>query len=147
MFAQPPRVRRLAAKLLLVWLFALATGIVNACVIAPGMHSMTSQGRTDEHAAVQPAAGEHAAGCPDGPDDDSAARSQGPCAKFCADESSGVPAAKQAFDPWPALGIAVVPTMALAVADAGPGPVDRLDGAPRRRASLPIPIAFLRLTL
>lgn len=51
------------------------------------------------------------------------------------------------FDPWPGLGIAVVPTMGLAVVDAGLRPADQFDGAPPRRAPIPIPIAYLRLTL
>ncbi|SCK20583.1 hypothetical protein VAR608DRAFT_1528 [Variovorax sp. HW608] len=145
MFAQPIRIRRLSAKVLLVWLFALAMGIVNACVIAP--QSMPAAGTMGSTAAVQPTPGDHNGGCPECPDEDSTGISQGSCAKFCVDESSSVPTAKQAFDPWPALGIAVVPTMALAVVDPEPRVHDRPDGAPPLQARISIPIAYLRLTL
>lgn len=33
MFTQPQRLRRFAVHVLLVWLFALGTGVVNACVV------------------------------------------------------------------------------------------------------------------
>lgn len=146
MFAHPQRVRRLAAKVLLVWLFALATGLVNACVIAPASMSGVA-GMGDLHAASQPASMDHTAGCPDCPDEVSSGIWRGPCAKFCVDESTGVPAAKSAFDPWLGLDVAVVPTMALSVVAAAPLPAQRDLDAPSRPARASVPIAFLRLTL
>lgn len=146
MFAHPQRVRRLAAKVLLVWLFALATGLVNACVIAPAsMSGMAGMG--DMHAASQPVSMDHKAGCPDCPDDDSPGISQGPCAKFCVDESTSVPAAKSAFDPWLGLDVAVVPTMALSVVAPAPFPAQRYLDAPPPPVRTSARIAFLRLTL
>lgn len=137
------RIRRLAAKVLLVWLVALVSGIVNACVLAP----QAMAGKAAMVMAMQPAAADHLGGCPDCPDEDSAGVGVGPCAKFCVDESSSVPSAQHAFDPWPALGIALVPTMALSVAEPAPRATDRPDCAPPVRARIPIPISFLRLTL
>lgn len=145
MFAPHARTRRLAAKVLLVWLFALASGIVNACVIAP--QAMPAKAAMAGVVPMQPAAADHRGGCPDCPDEDTAGVPTGPCAKFCVDESSSVPSAQHAFDPWPALGIALVPTMALTVAEPAPRATDRPDGAPPVRARIPIPISFLRLTL
>ena len=146
MFTQHARIRRLAARVLLVWLFALATGLVNACVIAPAsMSGMASMG--DLRAASQPASMDHKAGCPDCPDENSSSVSQGPCAKFCVDESTSVPAAKLAFDPWLGLGVAVVPTMALAVVAPASMAAQRPHDAPPPPARTPVPIAFLRLTL
>lgn len=148
MFAPTVRVRRLAARVLLVWLFALATGIVNACVVAPGVHSMKT-GRTGAMAvtSMPDLVDQHAGGCPDCPDEGTTTQPLGPCGKFCADEASGAPTAKLAFDPWPALGIAMVPTMGLSVAEPGHRPADRAEGPPARAADLPVPIAYLRLTL
>jgi hypothetical protein len=150
MFAHPLRIRRLAAKVLLVWLFALATGVVNACLIAPtahatGMSDMLSMG--GQQAGSQPDSVEHQPGCSNCPDEDSAGISKVSCAKFCVDESTSVPAAKLAFDPWLGLGVAVVPTMALAVVAPASMAAQRPHDAPPPPARTPVPIAFLRLTL
>lgn len=149
MLSQTARVRRLAARVLLVWLFALASGLVNACVIAPQLYSFKSEQRqAPKSDAVSGATTqvEHA-GCPDCPDEGTTSVSPGPCGKFCLDEASSVPTAKLALDPGPALGIALVPTMALSVAEAGPRLVPRLDASPPPKARVPVPIAFLRLAL
>lgn len=145
MFAQHAHIRRLAAKLLLVWLFALASGIVNACVIAP--HAMADKAAMAGSVAMQPAAADHRGGCPDCPDAETAGAPTGPCAKFCVDESSTVPSAQHAFDPWPALGIALVPTMVLSVAEPASHDTHRPDRVAPMPARIPIPIVFLRLTL
>lgn len=137
------RVRRLAAKVLLAWLFALATGLVNACVITPASMS----GRGDLPAALQAASVDHHSGCPECPDEDSPGLLQGPCAKFCADESTSVPAAKPAFKASLGLGVAVVPTMALSVVAPAPLPAQRHLDAPPPPARTSVPIALLRLTL
>lgn len=140
------RVRRLAAQVLLAWLFALASGIVNACVLAPGMHAAAAKVAAGV-TAMQSMPGDHEAGCPDCPDEGGASSPTSACAKFCVDGSSGSPSAQQVFDPWPALGIAVVPTMALSVVDAQLPAVDRPGGVPPHQATASIPIAYLRLTL
>lgn len=147
MFTQTARVRRLAARVLLVWLFALATGIVNACVIAPGMHTMKGERSAAMSMAAPQAQAEHAGGCPDCPDEATAAQPLGPCGKFCIDESSSAPTAKLAYDASSALGIALVPTMGLSVAEPRHVPAARPDSAPARQADIPVPIAYLRLTL
>lgn len=149
MIAQTARVRRLAAQVLLVWLFALASGLVNACVIAPQLYSLESGQREapmSDAMAGAPAQMVHA-GCPDCPDEGATSLSPGACGKFCLDESASVPTAKLALDPGPALGIALVPTLALSVAEAGPRLQPRSDAAPPPKARVPVPIAFLRLAL
>jgi len=145
MIAQQARIRQLAAKVLLVWLFALATGIVNACVIAPmATHGPDPMAATS---AIHPDHSGSHAGCPDCSDDDTEDHGQATCAKFCVEESSSVPAAKHAFDPWLGLDVAVVPTMALAVVAQPPFAAQPRSSAPRPLARVPVPIAFLRLTL
>jgi hypothetical protein len=144
MQARHARVRRLAAQVLLVWLFALATGIVNACVISP--QAMTGKAVTIGAVAMQATPADHSGDCPDCPDASSPGAAHGPCAKFCVDGASSVPSAKHAFDPWPALDIAPVPTMAL-TAEPAPRAADRSDAAPHPLARLSVSIAYLRLTL
>jgi len=145
-FIQHSFIRRLAAKALLVWLFALATGLVNACVIAPSTHASVGLG-----AASVSSNGHdqdlHLPGCPNCDEEGSSADHPAGCAKFCADESSSVPAAKSVFDAQSSLAVALVPTMALEVAAqvrtaAAPG--DDVGLPPPR---LPVQIAYLRLTL
>lgn len=149
MLTQSARVRRRAAQVLLVWLFALASGLVNACVIAPQLYSVkTEQRQAPISDAMSSAAGQmDHAGCPDCPDEGTTSVSPGPCGKFCLDESSSVPTAKLVLDPAPALGIALVPTLALSVAEAAPRLVPRPDASPPPKARVPVPIAFLRLAL
>jgi hypothetical protein len=137
----------MAAKVLLLWLFALASGIVNACVIAPGLHAAATKAAMAGTSTMASMPGADMAGCPDCPDDDSGASPTSACAKFCVDGSSSSPTAQQVFDPWPALGIAVVPTMALSVVDTQPRAAARPDSAPPPLARASIPIAYLRLTL
>lgn len=146
MFTQRSFIRRLAAQVLLVWLFALATGLVNACVIAPGLHvslglgADVASGDGHEQALHQP-------GCPNCDEESSLVDHPPGCAKFCADEASSVPAAKSVFDAQSSLAIALVPTMALAVA----APMGR---AAALGSEVPLPpprasaaIAYQRLTL
>jgi hypothetical protein len=144
MFAQTARVRRIAAQLLLAWLFALATGIVHACVIAPAAHAPAMAVPADPHATAQPVSADHRPGCGECPDPHPAGASQA-CAKFCADESTSVRVVEQAFDPWTGLDIAVVPTMALSDVALAPVPAQRHPDAPPSLARVPAPIAFLRL--
>lgn len=145
MLTQHARIRHLAAKVLLVWLLALATGIVNACVVAP----MTTHG-PDPMAgtsAIHPAQSGSHAGCAYSSDDDTEGLGQASCAKFCVDESNSVPAAKHAFDPCLGLDVAVVPTMALAVVAQPSSAAQARSSAPPPLARVPVPIAFLRLTI
>lgn len=145
MEARHARLRRLAAWVLFVWLFTLTTGIVNACVVTP--QAMGGEAAMAIVSAMPSAPVGHKDGCGDCADDNTPSVSQGPCGKFCVDESSSVPSARRAFDPWPALAIAPVPTMALSVADPAPPAADIADSVPISLARVPIRIAYLRLTL
>lgn len=132
--------RHLAAQVLLLWLFALASGIVNACVVG-------LDGGLASHQAG------HGHGAMAGHDHDAAAAAPvdgvdalAPCVKFCDDESSSIPAVQAQIVPAPGAWITPPATDALApvVADArSAARVPHADPAPDR---VPIPIAFLRLT-
>ena len=133
----------MAAHMLLVWLLALTTGIVNACIVEPGSrpaaipasHQHHDATRHHEHAA-DALAGGHSA-----PHADKAA-----CAKFCDDKSASLPSGKPG-DPIDAVLFAPPPTGFLAVQEAqeAVGAFHAGQGLPPPRVA--IPIAFLRLTL
>lgn len=146
MFGQQVRLRRLAAHVLFVWLFALTSSIANACVMEPGLRH-APLATTDRHDAearihrhehdVRALGHEH----PEPPDD------KAPCAKFCDEQSASAPTVKRQMDllsvAWPA------PPPYVS------GPLRALRGSDRAfdaehgtvHARIPIPIAFLRLTL
>lgn len=138
MFGQRQRLRTIAARVLLVWLFALATGFVNACLVepvqaAPDAHHHAHAVPAPDHDAADP----HAA----------SAANKASCLKFCADEASSVPATKHALDPGPAWGLALLPALPLwvGVDDAGAAFARADAGPPPWR--VPIRIALLRLAL
>lgn len=141
MFTQHARIRRLAARVLLVWLFALATGVVNACVVAHGLRDAPAH---EPHAAAAGSPMPHEHGCANC--DDEGGTGPSACAKFCDNESSSVPSAQSVFNPWLGIDIAPVPTMALAAAPAGFGLEVRPESAGPPATPVPVPIAYLRLT-
>lgn len=141
MFGQPQRLRRLAAQVLLMWLFALASCVVNACMLAPGA----------QHAAYGDPAqqGQHAhmpCGLADGHSSPPASKT--PCAKFCEEPSANAQTVNiQPNDTFNPVGLPMgpppsfgTPVLVEVVDTPSPEPVIW-------RASVPIPIAFLRLTL
>ena len=143
------RLRRLAAYVLLVWLFALGSGIVNACVVAVELRHV-------EHAAVQVQHDHGAmavhAGAPEHPhpgahDDGGSNLAQPPCERFC----DGPPAApqgdKQSGNPLGAAWLAAAPLPSFDFPPLARASATTPDAGPRWVATIPIPIAFLRLTL
>lgn len=147
MFGSPKRLRRIALRVLAMWLLALATSVVHACIVAPEVRLAASGAGSGSHqAAAGTASHQHGQTASehrhDTPKTDNAA-----CMKFCSDESATAPAAKQKFDPAPSAALApplgyVPPTIAPAgrALDAGAF----LEST---RPPVPIAIAFLRLTL
>jgi hypothetical protein len=78
------RLRRTARATLMVWLFALAAGVVNACALAPA--GPAQRGDTPAELAVRGPDAAAPAGH-EGHDQDSGKVS---CLKFCDDESSAI---------------------------------------------------------
>lgn len=145
MFASRQRLRHWAARVLLVWLFALGTGVVSACIVEPQSRQAelgTAYGQGD-HGGDRPGRHAHAPGAL-GHDHQG---HKTPCAKFCDEPSVNVqPSNPQgdAFNPTclPAmLSPAFVPAI-----DLTPVPASRAVHE-RGRATVPVTIAFLRLTL
>ena len=145
MFSQRKRLRRIAIPVLLAWLFMLATGFVNACVLAGAPGDGVAIAAPHESAA----AASHTGCGMLAPTRDHGQRSphhgMSACAKAFNAPSTGAQAHK--LDPIAAVWLApapvgspltVAPTQVIdrLVADHDPGPL-----------ATPIRIAFLRLTL
>lgn len=140
------RVRRLAASVLLLWVFGLASGIVNACVLG-------SESRHAVHAAAVVVHVHHAGMTMDGMDGHAGHEHPADHGKPACERLCDAPVAARAADNelasalagfW--LAPAPLPTIALRPFE----PADRAalpDGAPRGREGVPLPIALLRLTL
>jgi hypothetical protein len=136
MFGQRKRLRRLAAHVLLGWLFALTMGIVNACVLEP-------ETRHDAAAVTQ-----HHHDASAHTHHGSAHADKAICIKFCDEPSMGAQVLKQQqFDPfdgaWLVAAPAALPTISTMCN--GAGAFYAAHGW--WRPAIPIPIAFLRLTL
>jgi hypothetical protein len=146
MFGQRHRLRHIAAQVLLVWLFALAAGIVNACVLEPELRHGIASAVHDGHdaAAANKLQDAHA---PGGHDHRLPHGNEAPCAKFCDEPSAGAQTFKQQIDPFNAVWLAPAPVSSLSI-DATT-PVVGAFAADHElwRPAVPIPIAFLRLTL
>ncbi len=140
MFGQRRHLRTIAARLVLVWVFALASGFVNACLVEPAPAQTALSDAGAHHHEIAPSPGAHASA-------DHHHASKASCLKFCADEASSVPATKAALDPGHAWAPAPLPVLSLWVGVDDPGAaVARADLNPPPER-VPIPIALLRLTL
>ncbi|HEY0858993.1 MAG TPA: hypothetical protein VGE16_18145 [Albitalea sp.] len=144
MFGRPQRLRRLAAQVLLMWLFALSAGFVNACVLearSPIAGAVGAQPPGHAHAAPLPDADPcaHGEAAPD--------PGKAPCVKFCDEPAAGAQVLKTQFDPssaaWAAIASFSMPAVEVAPA-AVPGPEASREPW---RPGIPIPIEFLRLAL
>ncbi len=146
----PRRLRRFAAWVLLVWLFGLASGIANACIVS-------AQWRQVDAAAL--AAGHDHSAMADGDladmdmrhgaaGHDHGGKTPPPaCERLCDAPAAAPQADKSASQTLSAFWLAPAPlpavTMRPAPPPAAPPPIDEL----RWAATIPISIAFLRLAL
>ena len=147
MFGQRRRLRLIAAHMLLVWFFALASGVANACIVEPELRNAALSGSHDHSGNSQAHQHSHSGGSI-GQEDPSQHSDNAPCVKFCEQESIGTPPVKQQVDPASAVPLAPPPSAALTVQmvleRAG---AFRVEPAFLLYGRIPIPIAFLRLTL
>ena len=146
MFGPRKRLRRLAACTLLVWLFALTTGIVNACVVEPDLRHVALSAQHEPRDATPAHPHEHAAATV-GHEHQTPQGDTPACAKFCDDESASVPTVKQQTDLLNAVWLATPPTGSLAVQATHESVGGYRAESRLLHARIPIPIAFLRLTL
>jgi hypothetical protein len=145
-FSRPQRLRRLAGRMLLVWVFVLTTTVANACVPGHGRHD-TMLAATDHQQADPPTLRHEHAGTAVGHGHQFPPAADTPCAKFCADVSAGTPPVAQQIHHLSAVWWAP-PPMALVAFDAMLEPVGAFDtehGQLYER--VPISLVFMRLTL
>ena len=143
------RLRRLAAYVLLVWLFGLGSGIVNACVVAVQLRHV-------EHAAVQ-AHHDHGAMAvdsavaenahPGAHDDGQGNLARPPCERLCDGPPAAPQADKQSVNPLGTAWLAAAPLPSFDFRLLARPSATTPDAGLRWVATIPIPIAFLRLTL
>jgi hypothetical protein len=144
--SSPHRLRRFAACVLLVWLFGLASGIVNACIVSSQLRqSDAGEAATVlAHAAV--AGDEMAAMDHDMAGHDHGAKTQPrACERLC-DAPAAVPD-KTVGQALGAFWLAPAPLPAVAVRPLAQVAAVPPSNEPRWAATVPISIAFLRLAL
>jgi hypothetical protein len=145
-FGNRKQLRLWAARVLLVWLFGVATGVANACLVqvSSGLSpAAIEHAGKPEHA--QHLDGAQASPNPHAQHDEEAGAGKANCQDFCekaAVSASGLKSPFDSFDVGPA---PVFASMAMPV----PEPVLVLQPAARfdGRGAPPIRIAFLRLAL
>ena len=149
-FAHPKQLRRMAARMLLAWLFALAAGIVNACVVEPGGHqhalSTASHGpglQGEHHGPAAAAASQDA----DSDDGSVASKAKANCVKFCGDQATGVPIVKPPTDPSAGTCIALPSAFQAEATLRDPRAEFGAPESPPPHGRIPILIAFRRLAL
>ena len=145
MFGQRRRLRHVAAQVLLMWLFALGASIANACALEPELrHAATAASHDQHHAGPGSHHHDSHAG---GHDHPSPHADKAPCAKFCDEPSAGAQTLKQQVDPSHEVWLACPPVNSL-ILDATPTLASSIAAHHELwRPAVPIPIAFLRLTL
>lgn len=134
------RLRRFAACVLLLWLFGLASGGVNACVVGSGL-------RHAAHAAALEAANDHASQAGHAAAAQHDHEDQPPCERLCDEPVAPAQADKQQASPLTGFWLAAAPLAAPPQWQAVPwrGPLGRAE--PGSHTAVPIPIAYLRLAL
>jgi hypothetical protein len=139
---QTQRFRQFAMHVLIAWLLVLASGVVNACVVQPAMdeppHAAGHGGHVPDAEAL---------GIDDGHEQESHA-GKPPCDRCCDEPSVLAQPVKQQGDSASGFWLAPVRAPYFSIQ----GATDRLatwlgSGEPPSGASVPIPIAFLRLAL
>jgi len=146
MFGNRRQLRRWAVRVLLMWLFGVATGVANACLVqvssdlGPAAIEHAGKAERAQHlAGAQASANQHAK------DDDEAGAGKANCQDFCEKAAVSAPGLKSPFDSFDVGPAPVFASMAMPAPTAVSllQPAARFDG----RGAPPILIAFRRLAL
>ena len=139
--ARAPRLRRFAVHVLLVWLFALGTGIVNACVVQlhmPQPAQIAAQAAMHDHQQMLHEHRQHG---------DQVDRTHPPCERLCDAPSVAPQPEKQQSNLLSGFWLAPAPVPSFDFqSSVQPIRIAPSDDA-RWRKTIPISIAFLRLAL
>lgn len=132
--------------MLLVWLFALASGVAQAC-LASSSSAHARHGADCASIAPDAASAGLGADAAAGPDD--AAPWKAACAKFCGDASAPTPKCVWADQIGSSVWLAVAPPPVMLGVPKGVAGAWQLSAPPWQavRPSAPLPIVYLRLTL
>ncbi len=150
MFTQPQRLRRFAVHVLLVWLFALGTGIANACIVQlHWQHGVPSVAAHVHQHMVAAADQDHAADIHASQGQlchDSIHRTPPPCERLC-DGPSAVPQAeRQPLDLLSGFWLVPAPVPSFEFQSFEAGRIVASEPIPWHQP-VPIAISFLRLAL
>jgi hypothetical protein len=146
MFGRRQDIRRFAARVLLGWLFALGVGVVDACVLDPGLGHGTSGATHGGHAPATPI-GHDAGHALVAHDHAPPQGNKASCVKFCDEPTTTSQNVKQQVDPFNAIFLAPSPSIFVELKPAT-GLGQRPFAEPGRwRPAIPIVIAYLRLAL
>jgi hypothetical protein len=138
MFSDRRRLRRWAARVLLVWLFGLAVGVANACALGEAAHHLADAATT----TATDAGLKHQHG------NGKADPAKVTCLDFCEKSSISAPQLKVVGDSLVALGFALPVSHTLSVAGQTEPTVGRLAvDSPTLPGGPPPRIAFQRLAL
>jgi hypothetical protein len=145
LFSTARTTRHTVFMVLLVWLFALASGVANACLLeVRETHSHVVAAGYSEAAHASPILPGHAGAVADGID---VSQFKAPCLKVCDDGSRSFPKQELTLaqsDPGPAPLLAVLWTISAASVVLAPRSID--DPQPATPA-LPVRVRFSRLAL
>ncbi|HJV70107.1 hypothetical protein [Ideonella sp.] len=140
-FGQAQRLRSLAARVLLAWLLALGVGIADACVVHAAAAQLAAP-QVGAHDGAHCPAHAGAAKAQPAPHADKLV-----CLKVCGEDAAKAASAKQQLDPGTIAWLAPPPAPLWQDAAAADAQREPLAEAARPPSRVPIPIAFLRLTL
>ena len=154
MFTHPQSLRRFAVHVLLVWLFALGCGVVNACVVQLHMQQpapVAAQPALHDHQQVAAAPADESADCATvhghQPTGDQADRTHPACERLCDAPSVAPQPEKQQSNLLSGFWLAPAPVPSFDFQSSiEPVRIAPSDNARWRRA-IPVSIAFLRLAL
>jgi hypothetical protein len=145
LFSNTRAKRNTAFVVLLVWLFALASGVANACLLeARATHGHGAAAGTSETAMSNAISAGHVGAVAD--HDAGAGSSKAPCLKVCDDGSQSLVKQQSTFDlshPGPALLVAIVWAAAVPVVSAP----RRMDDLQPSIPGLPLRVRYSRLAL
>ncbi len=148
-FGQRQRLRRFASGMLLVWLFALSAGVVNACVVAPELaRQETVAAASHQHDATPGHHQETSAGAAE-PQDKAPAVGAAACTRFCAEPAASATASKQPVeDMVPVLWLPAIMLSPVWTGHTSAPAIHAFDARPWPPGpTVPVRIAFVRQAL
>jgi hypothetical protein len=138
--------RNAACVMLLIWAFALASGVANACLLdTHGAHSHASSGGSAAPDHVHTGLAAHSEGFADHDEDSDTSRA--PCLKLCNEDSKFLPKQRIGSDTTDAGHALFVAVLWLATTPDFAAVPTRVKDLSRRAPELPFRVQYSRMTL